>query len=75
MQSFQTWLAESPLATYLKSFVAIIISAAVADWAKVGAISLANWQTWIIAGAVSVAPLLVNYLNPSDSRYGRGKAE
>ena len=64
------WLAKSPLATAAKTFAAVLISAAIADWATGGAISLANWQTWVIAGLVSAGPVVVNYLNPSDDRYG-----
>ena len=66
------WLATSPLATALKTFVAVVLSAAVADFATGATISLANWQTWVIAGLVSAIPVIANWLNPSDSRYGRG---
>lgn len=72
MQAFQHWLASSPLATCLKSFIAIIIGAAVADWATDGVISLTNWETWVISALVSVTPTLINFLNPADSRYGVG---
>lgn len=72
MNAFQVWLANSPLASALKIFVAVVLGAAVADFANVGFITLANWQTWVIAGMVSALPVVVNWLNPADKRYGRG---
>lgn len=65
------FLAASPLGTALKTFAAVALGAAVADWSGSGAISLGNWQTWVIAGAVSAVPVIVNWLNPEDYRYGR----
>lgn len=65
------WLASSPLATGVKTFIAVMISAAVADWATSGMISLENWQTWVIGALVSAVPVIVNWLNPADARYGR----
>jgi len=67
---FLDWLAVSPLATAGKTFIAVVLSAAVADWATGGAISLANWEAWVIAACVSAVPLIVNALNPQDPRYG-----
>lgn len=72
---FLDWLAVSPLATAAKTFVAVILSAAVADWATDGAISLSNWETWVIGGCVSAFPVLVSWLNPQDPRYGKVNPE
>lgn len=67
-----SWLAFAPLGTAVKTFVAVLVAAAVADWSGAGSISMANWQTWVIAAAVSAVPVIVNWLNPADERYGRG---
>lgn len=67
----KVWFANSPVASWLRTFVAVMLSAAVADWATAGAISLANWQTWVIAGLTSVIPVVVRYLNPADTSFGR----
>lgn len=64
-------LAASPWGTALKTFVAVLLGAAVSDWAGAGAINLMDWQSWVIAGCVSAVPVVVNYLNPSDPRYGK----
>lgn len=67
-----TWLATSPLASAAKVFVAIVLTLAVADWAGDGSIDFANWQTWVIAGLGAAVPVIVNWLNPADTRYGNG---
>lgn len=72
MQTFLDWLADSPLATAAKTFVALLLAAVVADWVTAGAISLANWQTWVISAAAASLPMVTNWLNPKDSRYGKG---
>lgn len=71
MKTFETWLAQSPLGGAFKAFIAVVLAAAVADFLKVGDISLANWETWVIAGLASAAPMVINWLNPKDSRYGK----
>lgn len=74
MDSVWAWVTVSPLATAFKTFVAVILSAAVADWATDGVISLGNWQTWVISAAVSALPVVINWLNPMDPRYGKGSS-
>ena len=69
------WLAGTPLGTALKTFIAVLLAAVVGDWATAGEISLSNWQTWVIAALVSAVPVVVNWLNPADSRYGKTHEE
>ena len=69
------WLASTPLGTALKTFVAVLLAAVVGDWATAGEISLGNWQTWVIAALVSALPVVVNWLNPADNRYGKTNEE
>jgi hypothetical protein len=71
MNRFLEWLAVSPLASAAKVFVAIVASFAVADFARTGAIDFSDWQTWVIAGLGAAVPVIVNWLNPNDDRYGR----
>ena len=68
------WLASTALGSASKTFIAVVIAAAVADASTSGSISLGNWQTWLIAGAVSALPPVINWLNPADARYGNGAA-
>ena len=70
-----TWLANTPLGGAFKTFLAVLLAAVVGDWATAGEISLGNWQTWVIAALVSAVPVVVNWLNPADGRYGKSNEE
>ena len=70
--TFREWFAASPLASWLRVFAAVILSAAVADWATKGTIDFGSWQVWVISALVSALPTAVRYLNPSDVEFGRG---
>lgn len=72
MNAFTEWLATSPLASAAKVFVGVVLAMAVADWTTTGAIAFGNWQTWVIAACASAVPVVVNWLNPADPRYGKG---
>ena len=61
----------SPLGSALKIFVAVMLTMIVADWTNHGRIDFESWQTWIIAALASAVPVVVNWINPSDPRYGR----
>ena len=66
MEQFQNWFATSPIASFLRHFLSILIASAVADFAQRGAFDLANWQTWLIAALVSAVPPFLRWLNPVD---------
>ena len=68
------WLARSPFATALKVGVSVVLAMAVADWTATGTIGFDKWQTWVIAAAAAALPVIVNYLNPQDDRYGKVRA-
>jgi hypothetical protein len=68
---FLQWFAASPIASWLRVFVAIVLGAAVADWAELGGFDFSNWQVWLLAGAVSVLPMIIRWLNPQDGAFGR----
>lgn len=72
MNAVGTWLASTPLGTAVKSAIAVLLTLALADWASAGAISFGNWQTWLIAALGAALPVVVNWLNGADARYGRG---
>ena len=69
--NFLSWLGRSPLASALKVGITVILAMAVADWTATGAISFGKWQTWVIAAAASAVPVIINWLNPTDGRYGK----
>ena len=65
------WLAATPLGSAFKVFLGVLLAAALLTWTQEGQISFDHWQTWVI-GALAVAlPVIINFLNPSDTRYGK----
>ena len=75
LEKLEKAIAGTPLGTAFKSFIAIVIAAGVADFVGAGDISLSNWQTWVISGLASTTPIIVNWLNPEDARYGKNSAK
>lgn len=71
VEKFENWLASSPLGSAVKAFIAIVLSMAIADFVSKGTINFASWQTWVIAGLASAVPVVINWLNPADTRYGK----
>jgi hypothetical protein len=64
------WLGRSPLASAFKVGITVILAMAVAEWTQSGTIAFDKWQTWVIAACASALPVIINYLNPQDGRYG-----
>ena len=71
MSTFESWFATSPLASALRVFAATVLALAVAAWVESGTISLAQWQTWVIAAFAASVPVILRWLNPADGVYGR----
>jgi len=66
-----TWLATTPLGSAFKVFCGALVAAVLLTWTQEGQISFDHYQTWLI-GALGIAtPVIINWLNPSDQRYGR----
>lgn len=68
----QTFLS-TPVGSFLKVFVSIVLGAALADLSGLESFEglLDGWQGWVIAGLSSALPVIINYLNPADPRYGK----
>ena len=64
MENFLNWLASSPLASFAKVFAAGVLG-----WVVLNLDSL-NIHPAVAIGLASALPVIVNWLNPSDSRYG-----
>jgi len=67
---FMIWLGRSPIASAFKVGITVILAMAVAEWTQSGTIAFDEWQTWVIAACASALPVIINYLNPQDGRYG-----
>jgi hypothetical protein len=64
MENFLSWLASSPLASFAKIF-----GAGVLGWVVVNVDSF-NVHPAIAIGLASALPVVINWLNPEDTRYG-----
>lgn len=64
--TFQEWFSTSPFASFLRTFAAILLSSAVADFVRVGSFEFSNWQAWAIAGVSAALPAFLRWLNPQD---------
>jgi hypothetical protein len=71
MKTLELWLAQSALGSVAKVFLATLLGLALMSWVSSGDISLDEWETWVIAALSSSVPMLINWLNPADARYGK----
>lgn len=66
MTQFEVWLASSPTASFLKIALAAALGA-------VGSyLATAEVHPLVVALTAAVLPVVLNFLNPADSRYGKG---
>lgn len=68
MKEFEAWLATSPTASFLKILLAAGLGA-VGSW-----VATAEIHPLVVAICAAVIPVIINWLNPSDTRYGRDSA-
>jgi hypothetical protein len=64
MKNFLSWLATSPLASFAKIF-----GAGVLGWFVVNLDGM-DIHPAVAIGLASALPIIINWLNPNDSRYG-----
>lgn len=67
MYNFYAWFATSPLASAIRTFVAIVLFSMVNEFARLGAFDVSKWETWCIAGLVAAVPPILRWLNPADT--------
>ena len=60
------------VASFLKVFASTILTLFLADLVSAGSFDvLSKWEGWVIAALASSLPIIINWLNPADARYGR----
>jgi hypothetical protein len=67
--TFLTWLAHSPIASFLKVF-----SAGILGWVLINADSL-GLHPALALGLAAGLPIIINWLNPEYDNYGRAKPD
>ena len=59
------------LKSWAKVFVATVLGLFLADGGDVFAVDWADLRTWLATGIASVLPLVITWLDPTDTRWGR----
>ena len=70
--SIGSWLAASPIASFIRAFIATLLTLALADWTSAASVSFDNWKSWVIAALAASVPVIIRWINPQDAAYGRG---
>lgn len=59
------------LKSWVKVFAATVLSLFLVDGGDVFGVDWADVRTYLAAGVASVLPLIITWLDPTDSRFGR----
>ena len=73
-ETFKSWFASSPIASFLRVFLALVISQAVADFVQTDSFDFSGATHWVITALSAGIPTLLRWLNPSDTAFGENKA-
>lgn len=60
--------------SYLRAFLAAILTAFLADGADLWAVDVTDLRAWLAAGVAAVVGPAIAAMDPTDPRFGRGSA-
>lgn len=63
----------SAFGSWIKVFVAAILGLVLTNLLTGIDLFEMNWKSLVSGAVASVLPIIINWLNPSDTRYGKGK--
>jgi uncharacterized protein YacL len=69
MEKFKIWLATTPLGSFVKVMLGAVLGALLSY------VPSSTFNPLVIALTAAVVPVLINFLNDADTRYGKGKVE
>lgn len=61
------------LKSWVKVFAATILSLFLADGGDVFSVDMGDLRVYLAAGVAAILPLVITWLDPSDTRFGRNK--
>lgn len=70
-KQFNQWFASSPFASWLRSFLAVVLFEMVSSFSRTGSFDFSDWKNWLLAGVLAVAPVVLRALNPADKAFGQ----
>ena len=53
-------------------FIATLLTLALADWTSAVSVSFDTWKSWVIAALAASVPVIIRWINPQDTAYGKG---
>lgn len=59
------------LKSWIKVFAATVLSLFLADGGDLFTVGWSDVRTYLAAGVASILPLIITWLDPKDSRFGR----
>lgn len=69
-----SWFNDSPTGrmvfSWLKVFAATVLGLFLADGADIFAVDGNDLRAWLAVALSSLLPVIINYINPGDDRYG-----
>jgi hypothetical protein len=74
-QGIGKWFAESPIASFFRTFAAVMLGLTAADWATAAHIGFTDWRTWLIGALAAAVPVIARALNLDDTAFGSVKAK
>ena len=66
------WFAQSPVASFFRTFAAIMLGLMAVDWATGAHIGFTDWRTWLIGVLAAAVPVVGRALNADDPAFGVG---
>ncbi len=61
------------LKSWVKVFAATILSLFLADGGDLFSVDMGDLRVYLAAGVAAILPLVITWLDPSDTRFGRNK--
>ncbi len=65
----------SPAGSWVKVFLAAVLGFVLTNISNGVDVFSIDWKSLLSAGIASVLPVIINWLNPNDTRYGNGKMD
>lgn len=63
----------TPIGGFVKVFLSAVVVRYMAEGASLFSMDINMWHKLINTGFGAALPVIINYLNPNDPRYGKGK--
>jgi len=71
MNALGTFLA-GPIGSVLRVFAGAVLVTFLADLQGAVTVDFTRWQTYLVAGLAAAVPVAIAWVNPADTRFGRG---